>query len=296
MTETFQGRLFPKEAAEAIGIAPTTLRKYSQIIEESTSDENFFERTDQNVRTYNHQNILLFQEIKKLSDDTKKPIKNIIEKMIDDEKYASYFEKDTQAIVPKEAISVNPSTQELLAIIDQQSKKIDQLIQVMTAFTMDVRKEFQEVKPMIQQSQHLISDNSEQTMAETKQLQENVATIQKETHLLKEQQEKMIEQQKRLEEETKKQADLAKKAEEARQKVEAERKELEQMKADWEAKKAKEKEEQEQIAAEKKALGNSPFETQSTTAETTKTEEEAKTEEPKEEKKPGFFQRLFGKK
>lgn len=296
MTETFQGRLFPKEAAEAIGIAPTTLRKYSQIIEESTSDENFFERTDQNVRTYNHQNILLFQEIKKLSDDTKKPIKNIIENMIDDEKYANYFEKDTQAVIPKETISANPSTQELLAIIDQQSKKIDQLIQVMTAFTMDVRKEFQEVKPMIQQSQHLISDNSEQTMAETKQLQENVATIQKETHLLKEQQEKMIEQQKRLEEETKKQAELAKKAEEARQKVEAERKELEQMKADWEAKKAKEKEEQEQTDAEKKALGNSPFETQSTTAEATKTEQESKTEEPKEEKKPGFFQRLFGKK
>lgn len=293
MTETFQGRLFPKEAAEAIGIAPTTLRKYSQIIEESTSDENFFERTDQNVRTYNHQNILLFQEIKKLSDDTKKPIKNIIEKMIDDEKYATYFEKDTQAIVPKETMTANPSTQELLAIIDQQSKKIDQLIQVMTAFTMDVRKEFQEVKPMIQQSQHLISDNSEQTMAETKQLQENVATIQKETHLLKEQQEKMIEQQKRLEEETKKQAELAKKAEEARQKVEAERKELEQMKANWEAEKAKEKEEQ--AAAEKKALGNSPFETQSTT-ETPKVEQNEKTEEAQEEKKPGFFQRLFGKK
>lgn len=354
MNTMFQGRLFPKEAAEAIGIAPTTLRKYSQIIEDVTEDNNYFERTDQNVRTYNQRNLDLFKEIIRRSEETKKPLKTIVESMLDDETCEELFKKEAPHLPSVDGLTF--SQEELLAIIEQQNKKIDQLLQVMSAFTLDMRKQFNEVKPLIEQSKSLIDDNQQQALAYNTQLNDNIEAIKKEANSLREQQEKQFlaqkeeqeklfaaqkEEQEKLfaaqKEEKAKLEALAHEKHEAALKVEVQR--LEQMHAEeiqrlkerqkelsvqfendrkaWQEKQEKEakqwQEEKEKVTAqykekerawqerekeltnqlsaqekEKKALGSSPFEE--------KTKQEVPKEEPKVEKKIGFFQRLFGKK
>lgn len=182
MSEEFQqGRLFPKEAAEAIDIATATLRKYSQTIEEVIGNDQLFQRTDQNVRTYSQKNIELLKRISKESTETKKSVKSIVEVLWAEE--PELFEDNviTQEVATQEN-NDSPTIQELLAIIDQQNKKIDQLLQAMTTFTTEVRQEFNEVKPMIEKSQQLIETSGEQT----EKMQEDIQLIRKETEELKE--------------------------------------------------------------------------------------------------------------
>lgn len=227
MSEEFQGRLFPKEAAEAIGIAAATLRKYSQIVEEVTQDEDFFDRTDQNIRTYSSKDVILLKRIAVESKEEGLSVKDFTTKLLNDEPQlfeSPAEESDTTEVTnPLENTqAVSSSVMELLKIIDQQNQKIDQLMQMMTQFTTDIRSELTDVKPMIERSQQLLEHNEKQ-MSE---MQEDIA----ETKAVQ----------------------------------------------------------QEQIETQNKALGDSPFNTEATTNNTS-------VEEDNPEEKVGFFQRLFGK-
>lgn len=169
MTSEFQGRLFPKEAADSIGIAPATLRKYSQIVEEVVDNPNFFTRTEQKIRTYSSLNIELLKVISKESNETKKPVKTIVEKLTTDK--PEYFNQSEETVVSNDDtkveetveksnstnISTQNSVQEFLNIINQQNQKIDQLMQMVTALTTEI----QDVKPIIQESQHLLEEQVE---------------------------------------------------------------------------------------------------------------------------------------
>lgn len=177
MTEDFQGRLFPKEAADAVGIAPATLRKYSQIVEEVTENDDFFARTEQGIRTYSAANITLLKRIAIDSKEEGLSVKEFTKKL---------FEEDEQLFESTEAVAsdtedesslspsvdntqvISPSVRELLSIIDQQNKKIDQLLQMMNQFTTEVRSELTEVKPMLEKSQQLLEHNDQQ-MSEMKE-------------------------------------------------------------------------------------------------------------------------------
>ena len=184
MTELInQARLFPKEAAEEIEIAPATLRKYSQIIEEVINDHNFFQRTDQNIRTYSSSNIQLLKKVGQMSSELKKPVKVIVEELWENDK--NLFEqtkKENDSSVAPVNTEATPNVKELMDVIDQQNQKIDQLIQVMDSFAKEMHKEFNEVKPIIQKSQQLIETSGEQT----DQIKEDIAHIKKETEELKE--------------------------------------------------------------------------------------------------------------
>ena len=183
MTTEFEGRLFPKEAADAIGIAPATLRKYSQIIEDVIENPDFFTRTEQNNRTYSANNIELLKLISKESSETKKPVKTIVE-TIKEEK-PQFFDTDSQAknetkeqtqqedqksseakkqteekaekVQNVEQVPSNQApVQEFLNIINQQNQKIDQLMQMVASLS----TELQDVKPMIAESQHLLEEQT----------------------------------------------------------------------------------------------------------------------------------------
>lgn len=190
MTEEFQGRLFPKEAADAIGIAPATLRKYSQIVEEVTENDDFFARTEQNIRTYSASNINLLKKIAVDSKEEGLSVKDFTTKLLaeapetfttesvapgDTEDSDSQQEELTPSLDNTQVVS--PSVMELLSIIDQQNKKIDQLLQMMTQFTTEVRSELTEVKPMLEKSQGLLEHNDQrmdemqEDLAETKAAQ-----------------------------------------------------------------------------------------------------------------------------
>lgn len=168
MTAEFQGRLFPKEAAEQIGIAPATLRKYSQIIEEVLDDANFFDRTEQNNRTYSAQNIELLKTISKDSSETKKPVKSIVEnlkeenpKLFTEDEDKKEVEETTKSNNDGEnetTPALNTSVQEFLNIINQQNQKIDQLMQMVSNLSTDM----QDMKPMVEQSQHLLEVQAEE--------------------------------------------------------------------------------------------------------------------------------------
>lgn len=176
MSEEFQGRLFPKEAAEAIGIASATLRKYSQIVEEVTEEEDFFDRTEQNIRTYSSKNVDLMKRIAIDSKEEGLTVKDFTTKLFHDEPQlfvATGDEADTteagNTLENTQALSA--SVVDLLKIIDQQNKKIDQLMQMMNQFTTEVRSELTDVKPMIERSQQLLEHNEKQ-MSE---MQEDIA-------------------------------------------------------------------------------------------------------------------------
>lgn len=198
MTETFeQGRMFPKEAAEEISIAPATLRKYSQIVEEITGQEDYFQRNEQGTRTYSKKDIKMLSKMSELSAETKKPVRTIAEDLFKNhtisgnETTTDTEESETTALTTPEN-NEHQSTSELLNIIDQQNQKIEQqnqkidhLVQLMNAFTTEMKQNFSEMKPMIEKSQHLIETSGEQN----EKIQENLEKIQKETAELKEQQE-----------------------------------------------------------------------------------------------------------
>lgn len=206
MTEFMnQARLFPKEAAEEIEIAPATLRKYSQIIEEVIENNNFFQRTDQNIRTYSQSNIQLLKKVGQVSKEENKPVKVIVQRLWEDNKELFECEGINDNGTSHSIVENNPSipsTAELMAIIEQQNQKIDQLIHAMSTFATDMQKEFNEVKPMIQQSQQLLESSGEQT----EQIQEDIAKIKKETEELKETtetQQKLVEEVTQKEDEKK---------------------------------------------------------------------------------------------
>ena len=158
----FEGRLFPKEAADAIGIAPATLRKYSQIVEEVLDNSNFFSRTEQNNRTYSSKNIELLKKISHESSETKKPVKTIVETL--KKENAELFEDSEKVVENKKPQKIQQSkqnapqiqVQEFLNIIQKQDQKIDQLMQMVASLSTELK----EVKPMIEQSNNLLENHS----------------------------------------------------------------------------------------------------------------------------------------
>lgn len=169
MTEEFQGRLFPKEAADAIGIATATLRKYSQIIEEVIEDPDFFTRTEQNNRTYSQRNIELLKDISQMSTDTKKPVKTIVEQLKKEEPERFSTEDTMPSTVTTEQLDQS-SVSDFVKIIEQQNQKIDQLMQMMVQMKQEMHQEFDNVKPALEHQTIAIEEKSTQeTPAENKQ-------------------------------------------------------------------------------------------------------------------------------
>ncbi|KRN29040.1 hypothetical protein IV38_GL001256 [Lactobacillus selangorensis] len=71
----------PSQAAKKLGVSVATLRKYSLMIEKTTSQPQYFERNSQNMRLYTHKDIENLEQVIKLSHQKNTTLQDAIRQL-----------------------------------------------------------------------------------------------------------------------------------------------------------------------------------------------------------------------
>lgn len=151
-----------KDIANIVGIAPVTVRKYAQVLEQKSYT---FTRDDRSHRIFTDKDIKIFSKMKELSNDTGMNIESIAEQLVKEQS------NDTQETIQSESY-VSTLKQKEVEISDmlQSDERYDNLL-----------KEMKEMKELILMQQKYIDqrleDRDKKMMESIRQLQEVKNTL-----------------------------------------------------------------------------------------------------------------------
>lgn len=148
----FQEYKTPGQVAKIIGVSVPTLRKYSLMIEKATNNQ-YFERNQQNTRLYTEQNIERLKELTKLSKSPDRTLQDVIAQLY------TITEPDTEQ-GPEATAQVHASVEK----IQKQATGTDlapvaQFMQVLTTMQDTVSQQKQTIDALQQQLQIVQEQN-----------------------------------------------------------------------------------------------------------------------------------------
>lgn len=86
----------PNIAAKKIGVAPTTLRKYSSLIENLSGNLNYFERDSNNSRLYSRNDVATIKRVISLKKRPNISLKSALKQALEENDIASVSDTDSQ--------------------------------------------------------------------------------------------------------------------------------------------------------------------------------------------------------
>lgn len=130
----------PNIAAKKIGIAPTTLRKYSSLIEKLKNDSTYFERNSNNSRLYSRKDIATVKRIISLKKRPNSSLENAVEQALRENDVASVSDTDTSLCVDTSTDSQGTSDDKIKQYETLINKLIDNNLQLTNQLEIAIRK------------------------------------------------------------------------------------------------------------------------------------------------------------